>query len=86
VRAERIYLAAFVAGAALLVWATVRGPEWAGPLGLVCLGLLSAAVPRPTQQAERLEGAPRARRSVRRISLFATVVGFVLLLRALGVL
>jgi hypothetical protein len=85
-RAERTYLVAFLAGAALLVWAAVRGPEWAGPLVLVCLGLLSAAVPRPTPETERLEGAPRARRSVRRISLFATVVGLVLLMRALGVL
>jgi hypothetical protein len=80
----RLYLVAFLAGAALLVWAVARGPEWAGPLVLVCLGLLSAAVPRPTPETERMHGAAPARRSVRRVSLFATVVGLVLLMRALG--
>lgn len=82
--AARWLVAAFVAGAALLVWAAVRGPEWAGPLVLVCLGLLSFAIPRPTPETERIHGAAPARRSVRRVSLFATVVGLVLLMRALG--
>jgi hypothetical protein len=85
-RAERMYLAAFLAGAALLVFFAARGPDWAGPLVLVCLGLLSAAVPRPTSETVRVDGAPRARRSVRRISLFATVLGVALLMRSLGLL
>lgn len=85
-RPERMFLTAFLAGAALLVWAAVRGPAWAAPLVLVCLGLLSAAVPRPTPETVRLAGAPRARRSVRRISLLATVLGLVLLMQSLGLL
>lgn len=73
-RGARVYLALFVAGAALLVWAAIRGPAWAAPLVLICLGLLSAVAPRTGTQ----------RRPVRRISLIATVLGLVLLARALG--
>ena len=73
-RAGRLFLAGFVAGAVLLVWATLRGPAWSGPLVLVCLGLLSAAAPRPAT----------SRGPVRRVSLFATVLGLLLLARSLG--
>lgn len=67
-------VAAFVAGAVVLVWATLRGPAWSAPLVLVCLGLLSAALPRGSG----------SRRPSRRISLYATVVGLLLLARSLG--
>jgi hypothetical protein len=73
-RAARVLIAAFAVGAAVLVWAVIWGPAWSAPLVLVCLGLLSAALPRGNG----------SRRPSRRISLYATVLGLLLLARALG--
>ncbi|HEX6373213.1 MAG TPA: hypothetical protein VF006_30090 [Longimicrobium sp.] len=81
-----MYMTSFLSGAALLVFFAGREPEWAAPLILTILGVLSAAVPRPTPRTERMHGRIRARGGARRLGVLAAILGMFLLLRALGVM
>lgn len=82
-RGSMMFLVWFLSLAALLVWFSGREPEWAAPLTLMLLGLLTAAgswFARGTEP-RRLHGAVRLR-----LGVVAAVLGLVLLLRTLGYL
>ena len=78
-----MYAVSFLSGAALLVFFAGREPEWAAPLLLALLGVLSAARPRT---AAETEGRRRSRGLGRRFGVLAAILGTVLLLRSLGVM
>lgn len=80
-----LYVMWFVSLAALLVWFAGREPEWAAPLILMLLGLVTAAMPRPTPETERMHGRIRARGAGRRLGVLAAIIGLFFLLRSLGV-
>lgn len=65
VLAARVYGLVFIVGAMLLVVLNLYGPAWSAPVVLIVLGLLSAVVPRPTPETERIDGPVRARNSTR---------------------
>ena len=81
-----MYAMSFLSGAALLVFFAGREPEWAAPLILTILGVLSAAVPRATPETERMHGRIRARGGARRLGVLAAILGVFLLLRSLRML
>lgn len=78
-----MYLMSFLSLAALLVWFSGREPEWAAPLTLMLLGVLTAAGAwfTPGTEPRRARGAVRLR-----LGVVAAVLGLVLLLRALGMM
>ena len=80
-RGSVMFVLSFVSLAALLVWFSGREPEWAAPLTLMLLGVLTAAGAwfTPRTEPRRLRGAVRLR-----LGVVAAVVGLVMLLRALG--
>jgi hypothetical protein len=81
--ASVMFLLWFVSLAGLLVWFSGREPEWAAPLLLMLLGVLTAAgswVARGNEP-RRWRGAVRLR-----LGVVAAVLGLVLLLRALGMM
>jgi uncharacterized membrane protein YfcA len=80
-----MYVMSFLSGAALLMWFAGREPEWAAPLILLLLGVLTAATPRPVPRTEPGERMRRGRVAARRrLGVVAAVLGAVLLLRAMG--
>jgi hypothetical protein len=79
-----MYAVSFLSGTVLLLFFAGREPEWAAPLILTILGVLSAAVPRPTRETERMHGRIRARGGARRLGVLAAILGMFLLLRSLG--
>lgn len=85
-RGSMMYLLSFLSLAALMVWFSEREPEWVAPLMLTLLGVLTALVPRPTPETERIHGRIRARGGARRLGVLAAILGMFLLLRALGVM
>lgn len=82
-RGSMMYLLSFVTLAGLLVWFSGREPEWAAPLTLMLLGVLTAAGAwfTPRTEPRRMRGAVRLR-----LGVVAAVLGLVMLLRSLGVL
>jgi hypothetical protein len=82
-RGSMMYLLSFLSLAALLVWFSGREPEWAAPLTLMLLGVVTVAASWFARGTE----PRRARGAVRlRLGIVAAVLGLVLLLRALGVM
>ena len=81
-----IFVMWFVSLAVLLVWFAGREPEWAAPLILLLLGVVTAAMPRPSPETERMRGRIRAPGAGRRLGVVAAIVGLTLLLRSLGVM
>jgi hypothetical protein len=81
-RGSMMYLLWFLSLAALLVWFSGREPEWAAPLMLMLLGVLTAVASwfTPGTEPRRARGAVRMR-----LGVVAAVLGLVLLLRSLGV-
>ena len=82
-RGSMMYLLWFLSLAALLVWFSGREPEWAAPLTLMLLGVLTAAGAwfTPGTEPRRARGAVRLR-----LGVVAAALGLVLLLRAMGVM
>lgn len=82
-RGSMMYLLSFLSLAALLVWFSGREPEWAAPLTLMLLGVVTVAGAwfTPRTEPRRGRGAVRLR-----LGVVAAVLGLVLLLRALGVM
>ncbi len=80
-RGSVMFLMSFLSLAALLVWFSGREPEWAAPLTLMLLGVVTAAGSwfTPRTEPRRARGAVRLR-----LGIVAAVLGLVLLLRALG--
>ena len=80
-RGSMMYLLSFLTLAALLVWFSGREPEWAAPLTLMLLGVLTAAGSwfTPGTERRRMRGAVRLR-----LGVVAAVLGLVMMLRALG--
>jgi uncharacterized membrane protein len=80
-RGAVMYLFSFLTLAALLVWFSGREPEWAAPLTLMLLGMVTAAGAwfTPRTEPRRMRGALRLR-----LGVVAAVLGLVMLLRALG--
>ena len=80
-RGSVMFLLSFLTLTALLVWFAGRQPEWAAPLMLALLGVLTVA----GSWLTRGTGARRTRGAIRiRLGVVAAVVGVVLLLRTLG--
>jgi uncharacterized membrane protein len=80
-RGSVMFLMSFLTLTALLIWFAGRQPEWAAPLMLTLLGVLTVAVSWFT----RGNGPRRARGAIRlRLGIVAAVLGVVLLLRTLG--
>ncbi|HEX5871828.1 MAG TPA: hypothetical protein VFY65_15475 [Longimicrobium sp.] len=78
-----MYAVSILSGTVLLLFFSGREPEWAAPLILMMLGVLTVAASALTPKTE----PRRARGAVRlRLGVVAAVVGFVLLLRSLGVM
>ncbi|HEY0016063.1 MAG TPA: hypothetical protein VGC13_07075 [Longimicrobium sp.] len=80
-RGSIIFLIWFASLAALLVWFSGREPEWAAPLTLMLLGVLTAAGAwfTPGTEPRRVRGGVRLR-----LGVVAAVLGLMMLLRALG--
>jgi|GEM_PF-6144139 len=80
-RGSLMFLVSFLSLAGLLVWFSGREPEWAAPLTLMLLGIVTAARAwfTPRTEPRRTRGAIRLR-----LGVVAAVLGLVLLLRALG--
>ena len=80
-RGSVMFLMSFLTLTALLVWFSGRPPEWAAPLLLTLLGVLSLA----GSWLSRGTNPRGARGAIRlRLGVVAAVVGVVLLLRSLG--
>jgi uncharacterized membrane protein YfcA len=82
-RGSMMFFLWFLSLAALLVWFSGREPEWAAPLTLMLLGVVTVAASwfgRGTEP-RRGRGAIRLR-----LGIVAAVLGLVLLLRALGLM
>jgi uncharacterized membrane protein YfcA len=80
-RGSVMFLMSFLTLTALLIWFAGRQPEWAAPLMLTLLGVLTVAGSwfTPRTEPRRTQGAIRIR-----LGLVAAVLGAVLLLRTLG--
>ena len=76
-----MFLVSFLTLGALLVWFSGREPEWAAPLVLMLLGVVTAAGSwfTPGTEPRRGRGAVRLR-----LGVVAAVLGLVMLLRSLG--